>query len=57
MTNPNLDLLLLASKIGDHRESISVVGKSKEDTIKNLLAMFEGKNEQCSTKTNNKSAH
>ena len=57
MTNPNLDLLLLASKIGDHRESISVVGKSKEDTIKNLLAMFEGKNEQCGTKTNNKSAH
>ena len=56
MTNPNLDVLKMASKIGDQRRGVSVVGKSKEDTMKNLLAMFKDSNERHRTAIHNKSS-
>ncbi|MDW1964876.1 hypothetical protein [Vibrio sp. Vb0587] len=42
MTNPHLDPLKMASEIGDQRRGVPVVGKTKEDTMKNLLSMFNG---------------
>ncbi|WP_171369653.1 hypothetical protein [Vibrio chagasii] len=56
MTNPNLDLLKMASDIGDKHRGVSVVGKTKEETMANLLTMFKASNEQYRTETNNKSS-
>ncbi|EHV5555608.1 MULTISPECIES: hypothetical protein [Vibrio] len=55
MTNPNLDPLKMASEIGDQHRGVPVVGKTKEDTMKNLLSMFKASNEQHRTENNNKS--
>jgi len=52
MTNSDLGTIQLAIKIGDQNPGVDVVGKTHEDTVKNLLNMFKvGNGDQANNKS------
>jgi hypothetical protein len=46
MVTTTVDEIELAIKIGDNSKSLSVAGKTKEETRHNLLKLFTGKDDK-----------